>query len=73
MKPEVLPTGIDLRCCDAVTSIVDVSLLPKAIGGDAVSTRDDGTEDEYCARGVRWKPLSVFLAGLSGGAHSKDV
>ena len=44
--------------------IVDVSVLPKQLGGNAVSVDENGEEDERCTRGVEKPSLSAFLRGL---------
>ena len=61
---EVVTPGTDLRAHALVTGTVDVSMLPKAIGGDAVSFDEDGKEDERCSRGFDQPSMSKFLAGL---------
>ena len=48
---------------DAITSIVDVSILPKAIGGDKVSEHK-GEEDEAYCRGVGHPGVRDFCKGL---------
>ena len=56
--------GRDLRQEDAVTSLVDVALLPKAIGGDASSIAENGEEDERCVRGFKFPSVNDYVACL---------
>ena len=60
----ILNPGTDPRENEEVTDVVDVALLPKAIGGDAVSVDEDGEEDETCVRGFHHQRLSELLKGL---------
>ena len=64
---EILVPGTDLRGQASVADLVDVALLPKAIGGDAVSVDDDDKEDETCTRNMNQPTLTEFLKGLEGG------
>ena len=61
---EALTPGTDLRKHASVMDLVDVAMLPKAIGGDATSVGKDGKEDETCTLGVEHPTLSAFLKGL---------
>ena len=61
---EILTPGTDIRTRTSITDIVDIAMLPKAIGGDAVSVDEDGKEDETYTRGLRFPTLSAFLEGL---------
>ena len=62
---ELLVPGTDLRECESITKFVDVSILPKAIGGDAFHMNEDtGEEDVHNCRGVTFPKLSVFLKRL---------
>ena len=61
---EALPPGTDLRKHTSVADVVDVTTLPKAIGGDATSVDEDGKEDETYTLGVEQPTLSTFLKGL---------
>ena len=61
---EALAPGTDLRKHDTLVDLVDATILPKAIGGDATSVGDDGKEDETCTLGVEHPTLSAFLKGL---------
>ena len=61
---EALAPGTDLRKHASVMDLIDVKILPKAIGGDATSVGDDGKEDETCTLGVEHSTLSAFLKGL---------
>ena len=61
---ETLSPGTDLRKHALVADTVDVTILPKAIGGDATSVDKDGKEDETCTLGVEHLTLSAFLKGL---------
>ena len=64
-KFEILEPGADVRSCDSLAKLVDVSLLPKAIGGDAFSVDEKtGEEDAMCCRGAKHETLSEFLKGL---------
>ena len=60
----LLAQGTDLRKHASVLHLVDVAILPKAIGGDAKSVDKDGKEDETCTLGVEHPTLSAFLKGL---------
>ena len=61
---EILVPGTDLRERSSITEKVDIALLPKVIGGDAVCVDTDGKEDETCTRGFPYPRLSAFLEGL---------
>ena len=61
---ELLAPGTDLRKHASVLDLVDVAILPKAIGGDATSVDKDGKEDGTCTLGVERPTLSAFLKGL---------
>ena len=61
---EILVPGTDLRTRASVTDIVEVEMLPKAIGGEAVFMTVDGNEDETCTIGIVWKTLSEYLGDL---------
>ena len=61
---EMLTPGTDMRKHALVMDLVDVAILPKAIGGDATSIDKDGKEDETCTLGVEHSTLSAFLKGL---------
>ena len=61
---EILVPGTDLRERASVSDLVDVAMLPKAIGGEAVSTGPDGKEDETYTLGIAHPTLSAFLKGL---------
>ena len=61
---EILVPGTDLRERASVSDLVDVAMLPKAIGGDAVSKGPDGKEDETYTLGIGHPTLSAFLKGL---------
>ena len=63
---EALVPGTDLREHASVVDLVDVTILPKAIGGDATSVDDDGKDDETCTRGVKHLTLSAFLRRTAG-------
>ena len=41
---EALAPGTDLRKHESVMDLIDIGILPKAIGGDATSVGDDGKE-----------------------------
>ena len=62
---EALVPGTDLRKRASVLDVVDVAMLPKAIGGDATSVDNDGKEDETCTLGVEHPTLSAFLKEAS--------
>ena len=61
---EILVPGTDLRERASVSDLVDVAMLPKAIGGDAVSKGPDDKEDETYTLGIGHPTLSAFLKGL---------
>ena len=61
---KIIVPGTDLKTKPSITDAVDISLLPKAIGGDAVNVDENGEKDERCARGSRHPSISVFLKGL---------
>ena len=62
---ELFVPGTDLRESESITKRVDVSILPKAIGGDAAHVNEEtGEEDVYCCRGVTFPKLSTFLKRL---------
>ena len=64
-KYEILVPGTDLRGRASITGLVEVALLPKAIGGDAVSKDEDGKEDETCTRNMKHPALTEFLEALT--------
>ena len=61
---EALAPGTDLRKHESVMDLIDIGILPKAIGGDATSFDENGKEDETCTLGVEHPTLSAFLKGL---------
>ena len=62
---ELFVPGTDLRECESITKRVDVSIIPKAIGGDATHANEEtGEEDAYCCRGVTFPKLSTLLKRL---------
>ena len=50
--------------CTFDASLVDVALLPKAIGGDASSIDEKGEEDERCVRGFKFPSVNDYVASL---------
>ena len=68
---EALTPGTDLRKHASVVDLVDVAILPKAIGGDATSVDKDGKVDETCTLGVDHPTLSAFLSRTAGDEASK--
>ena len=63
---EALAPGTDLRKHDTLVDLVDATILPKAIGGDATSFDKNGKEDETCTLGVEHPTLSDFLRRTGG-------
>ena len=63
-KMEMLSPGTDVRKHALVMDLIDVTKLPKALGGDATSVDKDGKVDETCTVGVEYPTLSAFLKGL---------
>ncbi len=62
---ELFVPGTDLKKCESITKLVDISILPKAIGGDAVHVNEEtGEEDVHYCRDVKFPKLSVFLKRL---------
>ena len=62
---EVFDAEIDLSLQQSVTDLLDVAMLPAAIGGDATSFDDeDGKADEHYSRGVAHPSLMEFSRGL---------
>ena len=60
--------GIGLREDQALSATgIDCAMLPKYIGGDAVSIDEDGKEDEHCSRGFEHKTLSEWITSLEAG------
>ena len=65
----IIPQGTDLGKHESTASVFDVSLLPKAVGGGAVSVDEEagnGKEDEACVRGWKHPTVSEFLLALEG-------
>ena len=62
---EIIVPGTELRDCATITDLVDVAMLPKAIGGEAISVDADGKEDETCTCGIEHPRLSAFLEELA--------
>ena len=63
---EALTPGTDLRKHASVMDLVDVAILPKAIGGDATSLDKDGKVDETCTLGMEHTTLSEFFSRTAG-------
>ena len=61
---EALAPGTDLRKHASIMDLIDIAILPKAIGGDATSFDNNGKEDETCTLGVEHPTWSAFLKGL---------
>ena len=62
---ELFVPGTELRECESITKLVDISILPKAMGGDAFHVNEEtGEEDVHNCRGVKFPKLSVFLKRL---------
>ena len=62
---ELFVPGTDLSECESITKLVDISILPKAIGGDAAHVNEEtGEEDVYYCRGVTFPKLSMLLKRL---------
>ncbi len=63
---EILVPGADLRERASIADLVDIAILPKSIGGEAVfvSVDADGNKDENDVRGVEHPTLSGFLETL---------
>ena len=71
---EALVPGTDLRKHASITDLFDIAMLPKAIGGDAISVGKDGKEDETCTLDVEFPTLSAFLKGLvATGSEDKEL
>ena len=68
---EIRYENADLSKDKAVAKLVDTSLLPKAIGGNASSCCQDGTEDYTYSRGVAHRTLSQFLSSLDADGMVK--
>ena len=64
--------GLSLRENANITALIDVALLPKAIGGNAVSIDEDGREDETYTRGVGHARVSAMLKRLGGVGVGED-
>lgn len=64
IKFTLLSPGTDLRKHAPIADLVDVAILPKVIGGEAVSVDADGKVDESKTRGVDHLTLSAFLKGF---------
>ena len=48
-----------------VTDVVDVTILPKVLGGTKVSKRDGGEEDETYTHGVEHPSMWALLTDLA--------
>ena len=64
---EILVPGTDLRERASIAELVDIAILPKSIGGEAVSVDADGNEDENNIRGMEHPRLSAFVERLGMG------
>ena len=62
-KPTMVTPGTELRQHDSLKD-VDFAIIPRELGGDAVSVDADGKEDAHCVIGVSHPTWSQFLAGL---------
>ncbi len=60
---KVFDAETDLSLQQPVTDLLDVAMLPAAIGGDATSLDENGEADEYFSRGVRMNFL-VLIVGI---------
>ena len=61
----LLPNGAtEVRKLTEITDVLDLATMPKSIGGDAVSIRKDGTEDERCVCDVKHPTISAMLSGI---------
>ena len=62
---KVFDAETDLSLQHPVTDLLDVAMLPAAIGGDATSFDDEnGEADEHYSRGVAHPSLMEFSHGL---------
>ena len=67
---EILAPGTDIRYRESITSAVDLAILPKAIGGDAVSVDEEtGEVDERCCLGVKFPTIKSFVQGIGEGRY----
>ena len=63
---EILVPGMDLGGHEGVTDLVDVTMLPKVIGGATVTVdKETGEEDEHCSKGSNHEKLSSLLDGIT--------
>ena len=62
----IIAPGGDLLQHEEVAAVIDdIAMLPKAIGGAAVSVDEEtGEEDVHCSRGASHPRLSAFLESL---------
>ena len=63
LEIEMLDGGVE-QFGLAVSKLLDISVLPGAIGGGATSLDANGEVDETCSRGVCHPTLSEFFEGL---------
>ena len=63
-KYEIVVPGADLRERASIAELVDIAILPKSIGGEAVSVDADSNEDENNVRGVEHPTFSALLEKL---------
>ena len=61
---EIVSITTNIGNCKVVTDVVEVEMLPKALGGSKVSNHDDGEDDETYTHGVGHPTLAEFVAGL---------
>ena len=59
---KMLRPGTDLSKEKLVTDAVNMAMLPKAIGGEAVCVDEDGAEDENCCRGFAHVKILAFMS-----------
>ena len=62
---EIITPGRNLEEIKTITDVVDVSMLPKAIGGNRVTIDEEGIEDESCWRGFNHLSLSEYIRNIS--------
>ena len=55
-----------MRGSKALNDDADAAMLPKAVGGDAVTVGEDGEEDERCSKGAKHSSLATMLRELEG-------
>ena len=65
---KVFDAKTDLSCHKPITDLLDVEMLPAAIGGNATSFDEEGKADEHYSSGVVHPSVIEFCERLGRGS-----